>query len=687
MPEIVFFTDSNGRLSARWPGKSTYVPGVGSRKVGQKHLGLVVDREKNLFWNRKQGYFVFDPITETCSAPEVEDIPDANSFQPDGCKSENPPAYIDFGDAFFLDQLIHGTGYDKVLDAIPFRNRDTLYSMIQFYALDGGASTHALTWYRSSYASYLYPRANLSSQRISDFLKAVGTPEVRRAFLIAHIQYILESTDEELCVLIDSTGLPNSCDIPITCVSNHEGDVNIEFRMIAVVQKRTGLPLFFEVVAGNIVDITTLEHTITKLGEYGLRVNYIIGDAGYCCPGVVERLLLHGINFMSRLAPQYSLFKNAVKRHLDKLNDPKTGVKFKGRSVRVYKFLEPIVRDTETGEMKSCFIYLFRDEASFYSKSSHLYSSPKAAEMTCDELAAAAERMGVFAIITTEDLPVEDLLPEYYIRQNIEQYFDFGKNYAKFLPVRQHTPVAINGHLLISFIVTFLVVLIKNRMNILDTRYVCVCPKLYRETPEGRIQIALEELSGLDEKTVLIIEQDPLKDIFSDSPSSVFLSLRGLKAEVFETMIQPDIAQKDQREYLEAFGFANPTQVNRLPKKLVPVYKREPAGNTRVLAFTFPSTLSDEEILEKRKKKAQGTSKTKGQASSDGSADSNSSETQASTDTSTRKHSGQKLGSKNKATLEREAAIARGEIPPPKPKRSYNKKSKPVDPPESAPKD
>lgn len=689
MPEILYYTDAHGRLSARWPGKSTYVPGVGSRKLGQLHLGLVVDQDKNLFWNRKQGYFVFDPTTESCIAPDAEDIPDANSFQPDGCKSVLAPVYIDFGDAFFLDQFIRGIGYDKVIDTIQFSNRDTLYAMIQFYALEGRASTQAAAWYRSSYASYLYPKANLSTQRISDFLKAVGTPENRRAFLLAQIKYVLDSTDEELCVLIDSTGLPNSCDVPITCISNHEGDINLEFRMIAVVQKKTGLPLFYEVVAGNIVDITTLEHTITKLGQYGLRVNYVIGDAGYCCPGVVERLLLHGISFMTRLAPQYTLFKDAVKKYLDKLDKIGTAVKFKGRVVKVYKFEEPIIIDEESGEMKSCFIYLCRDEASHHSKANHLYCSPKAAEMTCEELEAAIKRMGVFAIITTEDLPVEELLPEYYIRQNIEQYFDFGKNYASFLPVRQHSIPTLNGHLLISFIVTFLVVLIKNRLNILDTRYVCACPKLVIKTPEGEIKIEPEELSKQDKKSVLLIEQDPLLDIFSDSPSSLFLKLRGLKAEVFETIIQPDIAQKDQREYLEAFGLANPIQVNRLPKKLVPAYKIKPAGNTRVLAFTSPSPLSDEEILEKRRKKderkAQRILKTTGKKSSDGSADSNSSGTQVAADTGTKKHRGRKPGSKNRKTLEREAAIARGEIPAPKPKRPYHRKSKPIDPPQSDP--
>ena len=195
MPEISYFMDSHGRLSARWPGQSAYIPSLGSRKVGQIHLGLVIDRDKNLFWNRKQGYFVFDPITQECSEPDAEDIPDANSLQPDGRKSETPPCYIDFGDSFFLDQLIRGIGYDKVLDSIRFGNRDTLYAMIQFYALDGSASTQAKTWYRSNYASYLYPKANLPTQRISDFHKAVGTPENRRAFLLAHIKFVLESTN------------------------------------------------------------------------------------------------------------------------------------------------------------------------------------------------------------------------------------------------------------------------------------------------------------------------------------------------------------------------------------------------------------------------------------------------------------------------------------------------------------
>lgn len=709
MPEIMFFTDSHGILRARWPGRSKYVKGAGSRKEGQRHLGLVINKENLIFWNRAQGYFRFDPITESCFPADPEYIPDATSFQPDGCRDPTPPVYIDFGDSFFLDQLIRSTGYDEVINTIPFSNRDTLYSMIQFYALEGKASTQAATWYRSSYASYLYPKANLSSQRISDFLHAIGTPEVRRAFLIAHIKFVLESTDEQLCVLIDSTGMPNACDIPVTCISNHEGDVNIEFRMIAIVQKRSGIPLYYQIIAGNIVDITTLEHTITKVGEYGLRVDYVIGDAGYCCPGVVERLLLHGVEFMSRVAPQYKLFKKAVEENLSKLDNPRSAVKFNGRCVRIFKFQKEIVKDTETGEMKSCFIYLCRDEASFHSKSKHLYTSTKALEMTSDELIEASSRMGLFAIITTKDIPVEDLLPEYYIRQNIEQYFDFGKNYGNYLPIRKHNMLSVNGHLLIGFIATFLVVVIKNRLNIVDTRYVCVPPKVYRSAPEGAVEVAWETLNDLGEEEVIFVKQDPLQDIFSESPSSLFLSMRGLKAEVFNKFIQPDVAQKDQREYLEAFGLANPTHVNRLSGQLVTVYKTEPKGLTKLLAFTYASQLTDEEIVLKRKAKADMQAKKAEKATSKDATETTAEKAEpksekakeaepekteqppgekadagvpgklasADGDQQKKHRGGRKPGSKNKKTLEREAAIARGEIPPPKPKRPYHRRNKP----------
>ena len=113
-----------------------------------------------------------------------------------------------------------------------YQNSDRLNAMLQYYLLANGTASAAETWYEFNYTKFLFPKANLAGQRISEFLSAIGKDENRRRFLMQHIRYLLKSTDEELCILVDSTGMPNKCRIPYTRVSNHDGDVNIEFRVI-----------------------------------------------------------------------------------------------------------------------------------------------------------------------------------------------------------------------------------------------------------------------------------------------------------------------------------------------------------------------------------------------------------------------------------------------------------------------
>ena len=53
-----------------------------------------------------------------------------------------------------------------------------------------------------------------------------------------------------------------------------------------------------------------------------------------------------------------------------------------------------------------------------------------------DETDAAIKRLGAFAILTSEEMSEDKLLPMYYTRQQVEQVFDISKNYADLLPIR-----------------------------------------------------------------------------------------------------------------------------------------------------------------------------------------------------------------------------------------------------------
>jgi hypothetical protein len=54
--------------------------------------------------------------------------------------------------------------------------------MILYYILENRSNQLAQAWHEGSYASVRYPKANLTSQRISDLLSAVGDEGSQRAF-------------------------------------------------------------------------------------------------------------------------------------------------------------------------------------------------------------------------------------------------------------------------------------------------------------------------------------------------------------------------------------------------------------------------------------------------------------------------------------------------------------------------
>ena len=517
-----------------------------------------------------------------------------------------------------------------------------MYAMVQYYLLYHKAAYQAKEWYLHNYTKFLYPKANLASPRISEFLEALGSAENRRAYLLAHIPYLLKSTNDELCILVDSTGMPNKCDLEYTRVSVHEGEVSIEFRVIVVVQKSTGLPVYYEMIAGNVVDVSTIQ---------SYHVEYSIGDAAYSCPAVLERLVLSGIDFMTRLNPTYDTYKDVVKRHLEDLDDKGKSVLFHGRQVRIFRCETVIATEKETGKEMTGNIYLCRDINSWHSKSNHLLSSKKAKSMTTEERDQECKRFGLFALVTTIDMKEEGVLKEYYTRQAIEQFFDYGKNYANYMPVRCHKKETVSGHLLLSFVATFILVLIKNKLNILDSPYARIPLSLVEEADDEEI-IRVDNGDGTDIE--VLVDQDPLMGIFQASPAALFGELQFQKAEVFPKQIVPSVPTAAAGDIYRAYHLASPLTIHWNEAEGESTYEfRLGEGNhcTRRIAFSRRSTATDEKILQAREKKArEKAAQLKTYLGEN--------EEQETPQEKPKRGRGRPPGAKNKKTLAREADLA-----------------------------
>jgi len=222
MAYIRYITKGNKREYASLASSARDGKQVGQQYLG--NLGLVVDKENGIFKNRELGLFRYTLELGYC------DLPDEYAQEPG--RGEKERLILDFGDSYFLWEYMKAQSFMPALQAVLPSQSDTLFSLLFFRILtDKKACCHAETWYKGNYASLLFPRAKIRSQRISEFLAAVGAEDVQRVFFREYLRCLYEDGGAA-GILIDSSGLPNASNLSVTQISNHNGDINLEARLL-----------------------------------------------------------------------------------------------------------------------------------------------------------------------------------------------------------------------------------------------------------------------------------------------------------------------------------------------------------------------------------------------------------------------------------------------------------------------
>ena len=420
--------------------------------------------------------------------------------------------------------------------------------------------------------------------------------------------------------------------------------------------RSTGLPVYHEIIPGNIVDSSTIARIMRLMEMYGLKITHVSGDAACSCPANIEKVILCGSNLIMRLNPAYNLYAEAMAKHLDELTlstyDEKHDLVYRNRVVRVIKVPMPIATDADGKEVTG-FVYLCRDHQANHSKCDHYMEHHGSNAGSAEEIIRECGKYGVFAIVTTEELDDKDVIATYYLRQGIEQFFDDARNYGKMMPVRNHCLATISGHMLMSFIATFLVVAIRNRMHILDIPYVAVPPAI---ADKDKLLVI-----GEKEERVYIDQQEPVPSVFRSNPSALFFALNYIGADVFDkekngnNQIIPAVPMKDANDYFKAFGIHCPEAVLiGKDKSLTLVIKNGLVNRCKKSkVFATRPFVMQEEI----QKKLEEEQKEKEKGKSSGETDlSNKPE-------KPKRHPGRPKGSRNKKTLERETQESQAEPP------------------------
>ncbi len=478
----------------------------GKVKKTYENLGRVLDKDKGIYKNRKRGVFTYSVEKGYGKAPD-DFVPEAQNLR------GKEKLILDFGDSFFIEKLLNKSGFEHAVNEIGYGNPDTLKAMLSYYILCSMANCHAADWFEGNYARVLYPNANLTSQRISDFLASIGDEYSYHEFFKAYLQFLFQKVNniKNTGILIDSTGLPNDIHFPLTAISNHNGKISNEVRLIYVTQQDTGMPIYFRYCPGNVIDTSTLIRTMTELRENGINTRFAVLDAGYYSDENIRHLYENKVSFIMRLRENRKLYKTLVKEHIPDIQEESNFINYNSR----YAYIKCVECELIQGHRGYAYIGLDIERRA--SESRKLFRKAKSKDYSNAKVHEKIQTQGVFILISSRRIAKDKILPTYYTRQQIEQIFDIGKNYAEMLPIRVQNENTFRGHLLLTFMATV------------------VCKMI----------------------------QDTLKDT-TLNPQTLFLNLRNHKCKVYKHAIVTQEAFKKVNDCYKLFGITCPV---RIPKK------------------------------------------------------------------------------------------------------------------------
>lgn len=397
-----------------------------SSKQKSRYLGVVVDKKKKIFERRAQ-------------------------------RKDAERLILDFGDSFVVQKFLEQSGFTKLLQNVFGGESQSLQALITYRLCYGSAMMYAKPWFEGSYAQLQYPQADLTSQRLSEFLKRLSDEGLQQKFFR---EYIPTLSNGDSGIIIDDTSLPNQIHIPLTAWGLHGEEIDKQVRFLLVVDEKSKQPLYFRTLPGNIVDVSTLTNTIKELKQYGIEKAFAFLDAGFFSEDNIKEMYLEEMNFLTRLPAQRILYKELVAANAKSLEAYANIVRTGERGL--------FVKQVETELFgKKAFAYLVLDPKRKGREVDRLIvQNGDEAEKNATELEYALSTRGLMILVSSFPIPKPDVVETYYLRQAVEMLFGFSKDDLGLLPLRVHSEDALRGFLFMQFLTLIAFTQLKQKLGV-----------------------------------------------------------------------------------------------------------------------------------------------------------------------------------------------------------------------------
>ncbi len=492
--KITYNDDGSIRSGSASIVETTYNPNCKGRcsHSVRERLGKVIwldsSGRSGIFLSPTRGLVFYDVDSNTFDEVDKADprIKDSSLFV-------KPLIHTVFGDVYLLLMFLKNTGMLNVLKKSLENDKEykRLLVHVLHTILRNSSKISCDDFVEKSFLEYFIddiPVYSLKSD--TEYFSKMGDDKVRVEFFKQFVKQMRKINPKfgKGCY-VDSTPLPNDIhDNPFNALCSHGvGSTSVQTRLILVLDQVTGLPVWYQIIPGNVLDLSTIKSVMTDVVEtLDIQITNLVLDAGY-----VNKDLIETFNLDTK--PYTDENGNLVDNTLIARMPAKKGYPHK-QLYHDTKNLYPqakyeIIREGHTyfGYRKEitifdcreyAYIYVDKDNALEGNRNYRKDHSEEYQKLTNKEKNWLSVKYGYFVLVSNKDLAPQQMLDEYYGRTNIETIFKTSKEYLNLLPLSKWNTKTVLGKILNDIISTIIFLQLQKHLSQLNVSI----PKLIGKT-------------------------------------------------------------------------------------------------------------------------------------------------------------------------------------------------------------
>lgn len=439
-----------------------------SKQVVREKLGRVLylseDKKLGVFQSPTRGLVEYDASTDSFSEVDRNDLRiNAEEFFPE------PEIHTVFGDAYLLLQFLEKCGLISVLRSV--FSKDEAYERVLCHILHGvlkdGSRISCDNFIDKSFASYVFGNVPIGSLHSDTrFFTLLGDDRAKMSFFKAFVAH-MQKKDPAFgkgCY-VDSTPLPNDIDDnPFNALCCHGvASSEVMTRLILVLDEASGLPVWYDIIPGNVLDINTIMTVVNDVADsLGIEIDSLVLDAGYVSKELVKAFHIGTEKtIIGRMPARKGYpYKTLYWEVKDLISRGKYAFVRKHHAYFGFRKEIEIFGHHE-------YAYIYVDQYTALKRFSDYLSEHEEefTELKLKDKDWMTVKYGYFVLISNRDLTPKELLSEYFGRTDIEVVFKTSKEYLDLLPLSKWTDQTVRGKILHDIINTIVLLMLRKQLN------------------------------------------------------------------------------------------------------------------------------------------------------------------------------------------------------------------------------